>query len=148
VNADHHVVDNGAYQFVRHPLYTATSLAFVGVGAVSGDWIAITSARSHGRTRRSHRCRGGEVKRQHAADRPSRGATVSERRLATDRDSSGHELCWHHPEMWALLPESYGPPPEVPEWPVFLRGCLRYRESLDAQLPTAHRSDVEYDREH
>jgi hypothetical protein len=20
------------------------------------------------------------------------------------RDSSGHELCWHHPALWALLP--------------------------------------------
>ena len=55
------------------------------------------------------------------------------------RDSSGHDLCWHHPDMWALLPESYGPVPEVPEWPIFLRGCVRYRESLDAQLPDAPR---------
>jgi len=53
------------------------------------------------------------------------------------RDSSGHDLCWHHPEMWSLLPESYGPVPEVPEWPVFLRGCLRYRQSLDDRLPDA-----------
>jgi hypothetical protein len=21
------------------------------------------------------------------------------------RDSTGHELCWHHPDLWALLPE-------------------------------------------
>ena len=21
------------------------------------------------------------------------------------RDSSGHELCWHHPALWGLLPE-------------------------------------------
>ena len=21
------------------------------------------------------------------------------------RDSSGHELCWHHPQLWGLLPE-------------------------------------------
>jgi hypothetical protein len=20
------------------------------------------------------------------------------------RDSSGHDLCWHHPELWGLLP--------------------------------------------
>ena len=62
------------------------------------------------------------------------------------RDSSGHDLCWHHPDMWALLPEPYGAPPEVPEWPVFLRGCVRYRESLDAQLPDAPRTTREFDR--
>ena len=66
--------------------------------------------------------------------------------IRSHRDSSGHDLCWHHPDMWALLPDSYGPLPVVPEWPVFLRGCLRYRESLDEQLSTAPRSSVEYDR--
>ena len=61
------------------------------------------------------------------------------------RDSSAHDLCWHHPDMWALLPETYGPVPEVPEWPVFLRGCVRYRESLDTQLPDAPRTARGYD---
>jgi hypothetical protein len=65
--------------------------------------------------------------------------------IRVHRDSSGHELCWHHPDLWALLPDSYGPPPEVPEWPVFLRGCVRYRESLDAELPHAERISREYD---
>jgi len=36
--------------------------------------------------------------------------------------------------------------PSVPAWPQFLRGCLRYRESLDAQLPNAPRIQREYDR--
>lgn len=62
------------------------------------------------------------------------------------RDSSGHELCWHHPDLWGLLPEKSDPLPIVPEWPQFLRGCLRYRESLDAQLPTAKRTAKEFDR--
>ena len=22
------------------------------------------------------------------------------------RDSTGHELCWHHPELWRLLPDA------------------------------------------
>ena len=22
------------------------------------------------------------------------------------RDSTGHDLCWHHPDLWALLPEN------------------------------------------
>ena len=60
------------------------------------------------------------------------------------RDSSGQELCWHHPDLWALLPEKTDPKPTVPDWPQFLRGCLRYRESLDRQLPHAPRSSEEF----
>ena len=56
------------------------------------------------------------------------------------RDSSLHELCWHHPQLWGLLPERTDPQPVVPDWPEFLRGCVRYRESLDRQLPNAPRS--------
>ena len=47
------------------------------------------------------------------------------------RDSSKHELCWHHPALWGLLPEKTDPRPTVPAWPDFLEGCLRYRRSLD-----------------
>src|SRR5262245_49272320 len=63
------------------------------------------------------------------------------------RDSSGHDLCWHHPELWGLLPEKSDPMPAVPAWPQFLRGCLRYRESLDRQLPNAPRTHVEHEPE-
>jgi len=59
------------------------------------------------------------------------------------RDSSGHDLCWHHPQLWGLLPASTDPLPSVPEWPQFMRGCVRYRESLDEQLPNAPRTNVE-----
>ena len=62
------------------------------------------------------------------------------------RDSSGHELCWHHPKLWGLLPEKSDPLPEVPAWPQFLRGCLKYRESLDQQLPHAPRTNAELDK--
>lgn len=60
------------------------------------------------------------------------------------RDASGHELCWHHPALWALLPERTDPLPAVPAWPEFLRGCVRYRQSLDDQLPDAPRTDRPY----
>ena len=53
------------------------------------------------------------------------------------RDSTGHELCWHHPDLWALLPDATDPLPAVPDWPQFLQGCIRYRQSLDAQAPHA-----------
>ena len=61
------------------------------------------------------------------------------------RDSSMHELCWHHPAMWSLLPEQTDRLPEVPDWPQFLQGCIRYRQSLDEQLPDAPRSSRPYD---
>ena len=61
------------------------------------------------------------------------------------RDSSMHALCWHHPVLWALLPEKTDPVPVVPEWPEFLKGCIRYRQSLDEQLPQAPRSNRPYE---
>ena len=60
------------------------------------------------------------------------------------RDSTAHELCWHHPALWSLLPERSDPLPVVPDWPQFLRGCIRYRQSLDEQIPHAARSDAPY----
>ncbi len=59
------------------------------------------------------------------------------------RDATGHDLCWHHPDMWALLPDT-GPAPEVPDWPQFMRGCVRYRASLDAELAGAKRVQREF----
>jgi hypothetical protein len=61
------------------------------------------------------------------------------------RDSTEHELCWHHPQLWRLLPERTDPQPAVPDWPQFLRGCVRYRESLDRQLPRAARTNQEFE---
>jgi len=60
--------------------------------------------------------------------------------IRAHRDSSGHELCWHHPQLWGLLPEKTDPQPVVPDWPQFLEGCLKYRRSLDEQLPGAPRT--------
>lgn len=65
--------------------------------------------------------------------------------IRAHRDSSEHELCWHHPALWGLLPEKTDPIPTVPEWPTFLRGCLKYRQSLDAQAPSAPRTTRPYD---
>ena len=60
------------------------------------------------------------------------------------RDSSGQELCWHHPKLWGLLPEPIPSSIAVPEWPQFLRGCVKYRESMDRELPDAKRIDTEF----
>ena len=56
--------------------------------------------------------------------------------IRAHRDSSGHDLCWHHPQLWGLLPERVRPEIAVPPWPKFLRGCLKYRESLIANCRT------------
>jgi len=61
------------------------------------------------------------------------------------RDSTAQDLCWHHPELWGLLPEKVEPVVAVPPWPNFLRGCLEDRESLDREVPNAPVADVEYE---
>ncbi|MFD4365881.1 hypothetical protein [Rhodococcus sp. NPDC058521] len=63
------------------------------------------------------------------------------------RDSSGHNLCWHHPDLWGTLPEQVDPDIAVPPWPTFLRGCVAYRQSLDEQAPESRSHDAEYDEQ-
>ncbi len=60
------------------------------------------------------------------------------------RDSTRDDLCWHHPALWGLLPEKTDPVPIVPTWPEFLRGCVKYRQSLDEQAPGAPRTSEPY----
>jgi hypothetical protein len=66
--------------------------------------------------------------------------------IRAHRDASGMDLCWYHPALWGLLPEPAGADIAVPEWPQFLRGCVRYRQSLDERAPAAPRTVEEYDR--
>ena len=61
------------------------------------------------------------------------------------RDQSRHDLCWHQPELWSLLPEKTDHVPVVPEWLEFIQGCIRYRQSLDEQAPNAPRTSEPYD---
>jgi hypothetical protein len=65
--------------------------------------------------------------------------------IRAHRDASGQDLCWHHPGLWGLLPERIDPQIAVPPWPNFLRGCVRYRESLDRQRPDAPPFKGEYE---
>ncbi len=64
--------------------------------------------------------------------------------IRAHRDSTIHELCWHHPELWGLLPEKTDPLPTVPAWPQFMQGCINYRRSLDDQAPSAPRTGEPY----
>ena len=65
--------------------------------------------------------------------------------IRAHRDSSGHDLCWHHPQLWGLLPEPIARDIAVPPWPKFMRGCIAYRQSLDRELAGAPIADVEFD---
>lgn len=64
--------------------------------------------------------------------------------IRAHRDSTGHDLCWHHPQLWGLLPEPIDPQIAVPPWPRFLRGCVRYREALERERPDAPVHDREF----
>jgi hypothetical protein len=82
--------------------------------------------------------------------RLSRDELIAEARklragIRAHRDSSGHDLCWHHPQLWGLLPEPIPRDIAVPPWPKFLRGCLKYRESLERELPGAKPHEKEYE---
>ena len=64
--------------------------------------------------------------------------------IRAHRDSTRQELCWHHPQLWGLLPEKTDPHIEVPDWPQFIAGCVRYRQSLDEQARGAPRTKEPY----
>lgn len=67
--------------------------------------------------------------------------------IRAHRDNSGHDLCWHHPQLWGLLPEPIDPNIAVPPWPRFMRGCVAYREALARELADAPVHDKEFDEE-
>lgn len=82
-------------------------------------------------------------------DTMSRNELITEAKRLRDairkhRDATGHDLCWHHPQLWEMLPEKLNRDIAVPPWPKFLRGCVRYRESLDRQKPDAPVLDEEF----
>ena len=81
-----------------------------------------------------------------AFDRESLIAEVKKLRagIRQHRDATGHDLCWHHPNLWDLLPEKTDPSIAVPPWPRFMRGCIHYRQSLDRQAPDAPVHDKEF----
>jgi len=65
--------------------------------------------------------------------------------IRTHRDSSGHDLCWYHPDPLEAPAGTSGAQGRVPDCPVH-EGCIRYRQSLDAQLPDAPRTTAEFDK--
>jgi protein-S-isoprenylcysteine O-methyltransferase Ste14 len=41
IQANHRVVDTGAYRWVRHPSYTAALLLTLGIGLAMGNWLGV-----------------------------------------------------------------------------------------------------------
>ena len=41
VQADHVVVDRGAYRWVRHPSYTGGIMMFMGIGVALANWVSV-----------------------------------------------------------------------------------------------------------
>jgi hypothetical protein len=83
-------------------------------------------------------------------DHMSREALIAEAKrlragIRAHRDSSGHALYWHHTQLWGLLPEPIPADIAVPPWPKFFRGCIKYREALERELPGAPVDDREYE---
>ena len=64
--------------------------------------------------------------------------------IRAHRDSELHDLCWYHPEMWNLLPETKNVRPHVPNREQFLRGCQIYRDSLDKDFAPESQCDVDF----
>ena len=83
-------------------------------------------------------------------ERMSREELIAEARrlrqgIRAHRDSTEQRALLAPPRLWGLLPERQDPLPAVPEWPAFLRGCIRYRQSLDRDLPGEPRTSREYE---
>ncbi len=51
------------------------------------------------------------------------------------RDSTKHELCWHHPALWGLLPEKAEPALAVPDWQQFLRDRWAFQHHFVSITP-------------
>jgi hypothetical protein len=60
------------------------------------------------------------------------------------RDSTGHDLCWHHPDMWGLLPESVEPDVAVPEVAQLPSRVCPLPRVADRQLSSAQRTTQEH----
>jgi hypothetical protein len=58
------------------------------------------------------------------------------------RDSELHDLCWYHPEMWGLLPDTKEVKPRVPTREQFLAGCQIFRDSLDRDIDSSGHEDI------
>jgi len=41
ISTEHKLIDSGPYRHIRHPTYTGTLLAFIGLGFCFGNWLSI-----------------------------------------------------------------------------------------------------------
>lgn len=59
--------------------------------------------------------------------------------IRADSQRTGHDLCWHRPELWSLVPDYVAPSPDVPRREEFIQQCELYRDSFDPPLPNGPR---------
>src|SRR3954447_20924478 len=98
------------------------TLARCGIPGIVG-----ATSPGHERTSTAIGAPGLERPRLSAMERPtdvdldgmSREQLIAEARrlragIRAHRDSTKHQLCWHHPALWGLLPETADPLPVVP----------------------------------
>ena len=71
-------------------------------------------------------------------------AKALRRGIREHRDSTRHELLLAPSGSLGPASGEADPVPVVPEWPEFLRGCVKYRESLDEQARGAPRTTEPY----
>jgi len=58
--------------------------------------------------------------------------------IRAHRESTGHSLCWHHPQLWSLLREPIPKDLAVPNWPQFVRVALSIGGHSTENFPTLH----------
>jgi protein-S-isoprenylcysteine O-methyltransferase Ste14 len=42
IRKDHQIIDNGIYNYIRHPAYTGALLAHLGLGLAFGSWVSLS----------------------------------------------------------------------------------------------------------
>ena len=63
---------------------------------------------------------------------PEERADRLEAAIRKHRSAQGQDLCWlNDVELWSALRDGVSVDRQVPSWPEFMAGCVRYRQMLD-----------------
>lgn len=81
VQADHRVIDGGAYRWVRHPSYSAALLLLSGIGLALGTWLGLAVLLISGLAAYTYRARVEERALLVSLGEPYRNFMASRRRF-------------------------------------------------------------------